>query len=46
MIRGHIQKEVYNILISEGVVENLGKTYRSFSNSPTRVSTYQIERIY
>lgn len=42
MIKGSIQKEVFEILINEGVVENLGKTYRSFSNSPRRVSNNQI----
>ncbi len=42
MIKGTIQKEVYEMLINEGIVENLGKTYRSYSRSPRRVSNYQI----
>lgn len=42
MIKGSIQEEVYNLLIKEGMVENLGRTYRSFSRSPRRVTNNQI----
>lgn len=43
MIRGEIQKSVYEMLKKEGVVRNLGKTYREFANSPRRVSNATIE---
>ncbi|APU87024.1 hypothetical protein NPD8_3935 (plasmid) [Clostridium botulinum] len=34
MIKGENQKAVYEILLKEGKVENLGRTYRAFANSP------------
>lgn len=43
MIRGENQKAVYEILVREGVVENLGRTYRSFARSSRRTSNATIE---
>ncbi|KEI94967.1 hypothetical protein [Clostridium botulinum] len=43
MIKGENQKAVYEILLKEGKVENLGRTYRAFANSPKRINNRTIE---
>ncbi|AIY82195.1 hypothetical protein U728_3764 (plasmid) [Clostridium botulinum 202F] len=43
MIKGSNQKAVYEILLKEGEVKSLGATYRSFANSPRRVTNRTIE---
>lgn len=43
MIKGTTQKSVYEVLVKEGMVENLGRTYRSFSKSARRVTNTTIE---